>query len=213
MSQPQHGPALFLLQSGTAVLPPVNPMILQHLRSCQAVIYTMGSLYTSILPSLVLKGMVCGGGGWPGCGVRGPAGPAQGPWAVGRRGAEGWWCATLSLWASQANQQTPAARPQQVLWGPDYADNATAQVNTLEPSIPFCFGGGGVQYPNFYGTSPKQVIPPNNSSPPPTSFPPLVPGMGGGMGLCKHIKKLRKRHPGVLFLLSCSLCYRQRCGG
>ncbi|KAI5057718.1 hypothetical protein GOP47_0027733 [Adiantum capillus-veneris] len=39
------------------VFPAVNPTVLEHLKQVQAIIYGMGSLYTSICPSLVLYGV------------------------------------------------------------------------------------------------------------------------------------------------------------
>eukprot|EP00667_Euglena_gracilis_P015411 EG_transcript_16027 len=47
----------YISEHGSEILPPLNPATLEHLRRCDAVIYTMGSLYTSILPSLVLRGV------------------------------------------------------------------------------------------------------------------------------------------------------------
>eukprot|EP00667_Euglena_gracilis_P004411 EG_transcript_4434 len=47
----------YVSEYGSEVRPPVNPMVLAHLEGCHGVLYTMGSLYTSILPSLVLKDM------------------------------------------------------------------------------------------------------------------------------------------------------------
>jgi 2-phospho-L-lactate transferase/gluconeogenesis factor (CofD/UPF0052 family) len=47
----------YVSEYGSEVRPPVNPVVLDHLQGCHGVIYTMGSLYTSILPSLVLKGV------------------------------------------------------------------------------------------------------------------------------------------------------------
>jgi len=47
----------YISEHGSEVLPPVNPATLTHLQCCEAVVYTMGSLYTSILPSLVLQGV------------------------------------------------------------------------------------------------------------------------------------------------------------
>lgn len=42
---------------GQEIRPPANPRVLEALRDAQAVIYSIGSLYTSILPSLILRGV------------------------------------------------------------------------------------------------------------------------------------------------------------
>lgn len=42
---------------GQEILPPANPRAVQALRQAQSVIYSIGSLYTSIVPNLVLRGM------------------------------------------------------------------------------------------------------------------------------------------------------------
>eukprot|EP00668_Euglena_longa_P015384 GGOE01019459.1.p1 GENE.GGOE01019459.1~~GGOE01019459.1.p1 ORF type:complete len:576 (+),score=135.04 GGOE01019459.1:78-1730(+) len=47
----------YISEHGSEILPPLNPVTLEHLNKCDAVVYTMGSLYTSILPSLVLRGI------------------------------------------------------------------------------------------------------------------------------------------------------------
>jgi hypothetical protein len=39
------------------VFPPVNPTVLEQLRSVDCIVYAMGSLFTSICPSLVLLGV------------------------------------------------------------------------------------------------------------------------------------------------------------
>ena len=43
--------------SVSAVYPKVNPTILRQLGECEGVVYGMGSLYTSIIPSLILEGV------------------------------------------------------------------------------------------------------------------------------------------------------------
>lgn len=51
----------YLSREGTGqeheVLPPANPHILQDILKADAVIYGMGSLYTSICPGLILDGV------------------------------------------------------------------------------------------------------------------------------------------------------------
>ncbi|KAI1909739.1 hypothetical protein LOZ61_004801 [Ophidiomyces ophidiicola] len=42
---------------GQEIRPPANPRVLEALRSSQAIIYSIGSLYTSIIPSIVLRGV------------------------------------------------------------------------------------------------------------------------------------------------------------
>ncbi|PGH11866.1 hypothetical protein AJ80_06931 [Polytolypa hystricis UAMH7299] len=42
---------------GQEIRPPANPRVLEALRSSQAIIYSIGSLYTSLLPSLILRGV------------------------------------------------------------------------------------------------------------------------------------------------------------
>ncbi|KAF2196046.1 UPF0052-domain-containing protein [Delitschia confertaspora ATCC 74209] len=42
---------------GQEIRPPANPKVISALNSAQAVIYSIGSLYTSIVPSLILKGV------------------------------------------------------------------------------------------------------------------------------------------------------------
>lgn len=42
---------------GQEIRPPANPRVLEALRSSQAIIYSIGSLYTSLLPSIILKGV------------------------------------------------------------------------------------------------------------------------------------------------------------
>lgn len=42
---------------GQEMLPPANPRVIAAIKHSQAVIYSIGSLYTSILPSIVLKGV------------------------------------------------------------------------------------------------------------------------------------------------------------
>lgn len=42
---------------GQEILPPANPRAIQALQSAQAIIYSIGSLYTSIVPNLVLRGI------------------------------------------------------------------------------------------------------------------------------------------------------------
>lgn len=41
---------------GQEIRPPANPRVLEALRDAQAIIYSIGSLYTSIIPSLILRG-------------------------------------------------------------------------------------------------------------------------------------------------------------
>lgn len=42
---------------GQEIRPPANPRVLEALQDSQAIIYSIGSLYTSIIPSLVLRGV------------------------------------------------------------------------------------------------------------------------------------------------------------
>lgn len=42
---------------GQEISPPPNPRVCEAIRSAQAIIYSIGSLYTSIVPSLVLRGV------------------------------------------------------------------------------------------------------------------------------------------------------------
>ncbi|OCT45146.1 hypothetical protein CLCR_05739 [Cladophialophora carrionii] len=42
---------------GQEMLPPANPRVLSAIKESQAIIYSIGSLYTSIIPSIVLKGV------------------------------------------------------------------------------------------------------------------------------------------------------------
>ncbi|EAW13127.1 gluconeogenesis factor YvcK family protein [Aspergillus clavatus NRRL 1] len=42
---------------GQEIRPPANPRVLESLRDSQAIIYSIGSLYTSLIPSLVLRGV------------------------------------------------------------------------------------------------------------------------------------------------------------
>jgi hypothetical protein len=42
---------------GQEILPPANPRVIEALRDSQAIIYSIGSLYTSIIPSIVLRGV------------------------------------------------------------------------------------------------------------------------------------------------------------
>jgi 2-phospho-L-lactate transferase/gluconeogenesis factor (CofD/UPF0052 family) len=42
---------------GQEMLPPANPRVISEIRQSQAVIFSIGSLYTSIIPSIVLKGV------------------------------------------------------------------------------------------------------------------------------------------------------------
>lgn len=42
---------------GQEIRPPANPRVIDALRDSQAIIYSIGSLYTSIIPSLVLRGV------------------------------------------------------------------------------------------------------------------------------------------------------------
>ena len=42
---------------GQEIRPPANPRVLETIRSSQAIIYSIGSLYTSIIPSLILRGV------------------------------------------------------------------------------------------------------------------------------------------------------------
>lgn len=42
---------------GQEIRPPANPRVLEALHGAQAIIYSIGSLYTSIIPSLILRGV------------------------------------------------------------------------------------------------------------------------------------------------------------
>ena len=42
---------------GQEIQPPANPRVLEALRDSQAIIYSIGSLYTSIIPSIILRGV------------------------------------------------------------------------------------------------------------------------------------------------------------
>ncbi len=42
---------------GQEISPPPNPRVCEAIRSAQAIIYSIGSLYTSIIPSIVLRGV------------------------------------------------------------------------------------------------------------------------------------------------------------
>ena len=42
---------------GQEIRPPANPRVLDTVRESQAIIYSIGSLYTSIIPSLILRGI------------------------------------------------------------------------------------------------------------------------------------------------------------
>lgn len=42
---------------GQEILPPANPRVIEAIRDSQAIIYSIGSLYTSIIPSIVLRGV------------------------------------------------------------------------------------------------------------------------------------------------------------
>lgn len=42
---------------GQEIRPPANPKVIDALRSSQTIIYSIGSLYTSIIPSLILRGV------------------------------------------------------------------------------------------------------------------------------------------------------------
>jgi 2-phospho-L-lactate transferase/gluconeogenesis factor (CofD/UPF0052 family) len=42
---------------GQEMLPPANPRVLSAVRQAQAIVYSIGSLYTSVVPSIVLKGV------------------------------------------------------------------------------------------------------------------------------------------------------------
>ncbi|EXJ78476.1 hypothetical protein A1O1_08876 [Capronia coronata CBS 617.96] len=42
---------------GQEMLPPANPRVISAVKEAQAIIYSIGSLYTSIIPSIVLKGV------------------------------------------------------------------------------------------------------------------------------------------------------------
>ncbi|KOC10442.1 UPF0052 domain protein [Aspergillus flavus AF70] len=42
---------------GQEIRPPANPRVLEAIRDSQAIIYSIGSLYTSLIPSLILRGV------------------------------------------------------------------------------------------------------------------------------------------------------------
>jgi hypothetical protein len=42
---------------GQEILPPANPRVIEAIGDSQAIIYSIGSLYTSIIPSIVLRGV------------------------------------------------------------------------------------------------------------------------------------------------------------
>nr|KMM71932.1 MEE18 protein [Coccidioides posadasii RMSCC 3488] len=42
---------------GQEIKPPANPRVLEAIRSSQAIIYSIGSLYTSLIPSIILRGV------------------------------------------------------------------------------------------------------------------------------------------------------------
>ncbi|KAL1956013.1 hypothetical protein VTO42DRAFT_7828 [Malbranchea cinnamomea] len=42
---------------GQEIRPPANPRVLEALQSSQAIIYSIGSLYTSLIPSIILRGV------------------------------------------------------------------------------------------------------------------------------------------------------------
>lgn len=42
---------------GQEIMPPANPLVIDAIRNSQAVVYSIGSLYTSIVPSIVLRGV------------------------------------------------------------------------------------------------------------------------------------------------------------
>jgi 2-phospho-L-lactate transferase/gluconeogenesis factor (CofD/UPF0052 family) len=42
---------------GQEIRPPANPRVLEEIRNAQVIIYSIGSLYTSIVPSLILRGV------------------------------------------------------------------------------------------------------------------------------------------------------------
>lgn len=42
---------------GQEIRPPANPRVLESLRDAQAIIYSIGSLFTSIIPALILRGV------------------------------------------------------------------------------------------------------------------------------------------------------------
>ncbi|PYH93693.1 UPF0052 domain protein [Aspergillus ellipticus CBS 707.79] len=42
---------------GQEIRPPANPRVVEALRDAQAIVYSIGSLYTSIIPSLILRGV------------------------------------------------------------------------------------------------------------------------------------------------------------
>lgn len=42
---------------GQEIRPPANPRVLESLRDAQAIIYSIGSLFTSIIPTLILRGV------------------------------------------------------------------------------------------------------------------------------------------------------------
>ncbi|PYI28431.1 UPF0052-domain-containing protein [Aspergillus indologenus CBS 114.80] len=42
---------------GQEIRPPANPRVIEALRDAQAIVYSIGSLYTSLIPSLILRGV------------------------------------------------------------------------------------------------------------------------------------------------------------
>eukprot|EP00750_Incisomonas_marina_P014305 INCI17634.5.p1 GENE.INCI17634.5~~INCI17634.5.p1 ORF type:complete len:336 (-),score=43.84 INCI17634.5:896-1903(-) len=48
---------VFYIVDGREVHPPANPAVLQHISEARALVYSMGSLYTSIVPLLLARGM------------------------------------------------------------------------------------------------------------------------------------------------------------
>ena len=42
---------------GQEILPPANPRVIEAIKNSQAIVYSIGSLYTSIVPSIVLQGV------------------------------------------------------------------------------------------------------------------------------------------------------------
>jgi hypothetical protein len=47
----------YVNQYGNEIVPPANVNVLKGLTECEAIIYAMGSLYTSIIPSLIVPGV------------------------------------------------------------------------------------------------------------------------------------------------------------
>jgi len=48
---------IFYIVDGREVDPPANPAVIQHIRKSSAIVYSMGSLYTSIIPLLLCRGV------------------------------------------------------------------------------------------------------------------------------------------------------------